>query len=358
METISISQIQGGEILGKHIYDEYGRILLAKGTVLKPGYKMRLTQKGILSLCIDENISTNIDIKDFLSENTREETKEIIKKEFKNFLINTNATSPKMMESINKIVDEILSRKEVMINICDIKCKDNYLYDHSVNVCALSIIMGLHLGYPKHILTELAVGALLHDLGKLLIPKDILVKYINGSPSEEEMNIIKTHPLDGYEILNENGGISYISKAIILMHHEHCNGTGYPLSLKDDKLHETVKLVSICDTFDKLTSEFYGNKPMEVYKALEYISALTDTCFDSKLVNVFTKNVAAYPCGTLIKLNTGDKAIVANQNESFPTRPVIHILVDKNKVHLTEPKELDLSKETTLFIVDTLKTIE
>ncbi|WMJ80225.1 HD-GYP domain-containing protein [Clostridium sp. MB40-C1] len=357
MRKISVSQIQGGEILGKPLYDDHGRILLAKGIILKPGYKMRLTQMCILSVYIDDELSKGVEMKDFLSEETREETKGIIRKEFKNFLTNSNTSSTKIINTVSKVIDEILSRDEVIINICDIKSKDQYIYEHCVNVCGLSIIMGIHLGYSKSHLEELAVGALLHDLGKLITPEDILNKYMTGEISKDEMDIIKKHPLDGYEILNEKSGISYISKAIILMHHEHYNGTGYPLGLKDDKLHETVKLVSICNTFDNLISDFPGKKKMEVYEALEYITAMSNILFDKKLVDIFVKNVAAYPSGTLIILNTDEKGIVLKQNKQLPSRPIINILVDKDGVKLKEPRQLDLSQETTLFIIDTLNTL-
>ncbi|MCY6372008.1 HD-GYP domain-containing protein [Clostridium ganghwense] len=358
MRKISISQIQGNETLAKPIYDGYGKILLAKGTTLKPGYKMRLTQMGILSLYINDKFSKEIEIEDFISDHTRQETKTIIKNEFHKFITKRNTSSSEITKSVDKIIDNILSREEVIVNISDIKSKDQYLYEHSVNVCALSVIMGIHLGYNKNHLRELAAGALLHDLGKLLTPEDIITKSKIGKLNEEEMSVVKKHPLDGYEILNEKYDISYVSKAIILMHHEHCNGTGYPLGLKDDKLHETVKLVSICNMFDNLTSDFYGDKKMEVYEALEYLITMSGSIFDKKLVNVFIENVAAYPSGSFIKLNTGASGIVLKQNKKFCSRPIINILVDENGNKLSESKELDLSKETTLFIIGTLETLE
>lgn len=358
MRKISISQIKGNETLAKTIYDGEGRVLLAEGVLLKPGYKMRLTQMGILSVYINDEMSNNIIVEDFISDKTREQTKVIIKKEFNKFVTNLNSSSDEIFNTVDKILDDILSREEVLVNICDIKSKDQYLYEHSVNVCALSIIMGIHLKYTKYRLQELAVGAILHDLGKLITPKDILNKYKNQQLNEEELAIIKTHPLDGYEILNQKYDISYISKAIILMHHEYCNGTGYPLGLTEDKLHETVKLVSICNTFDNLTSDFCNFEKMEVYKALEYLVAMSNSLFDYNLVSLFIKNIAAYPSGSLVKINTGEKAIVSKQNKNFPSRPIIKILVDKENNKLDEFKELDLSKETTLFIVDTLNSLE
>lgn len=357
MREISVSQINGNEILAKNIYDSSGRVLLSEGTVLKPGYKMRLRQIGILSIYINDEFSKKIEIEDIISEKTRKETKQVIQKTFENFFHKENFSTKKLFKVVNKIIDDILSREEIIINLSDIKSKDGQLYEHSVNVCVLSIIMGIHLKYSNEHLKELAVGALLHDLGKLLTPKEILDKAKSEELNNEELEIMKKHPLDGYEILSEKYDISYIAKSIILMHHEHCDGTGFPLNLTEEKLHETVKIVCICNTFDNLTSDFSGCRKMDVYKALEYLIAVSNTFFDNALVNSFIKNVATYPSGSIVKLNNGSIAIVLKQNKSFPLRPIINVIFDEKRNKLKIPIELNLIKETTLFILDTVKNI-
>lgn len=357
MRKISISQITGNEILAKTIYDPSGRVLLAEGVLLKLGYKMRLSQMGIISLYINDEFSKDVEFEEYISEEIIEETKEVIKVEFKKFINKQSSSLNDILKVLDSILDDILSREDVIINISDIKSKDEHLYEHSVNVCALSSIMGINLGYSIPRLKELALGALLHDLGKLLTPKDIIDKAKTRDLNDEEIEALKTHPIDGYEILNEKYDLSFISKAIILMHHEYCDGTGFPLGLTDDKLHETVKLVAICNTFDNLTSDFSGETKMEVYEALEYLVAMSDTLFDKALVNVFIKNVAAYPSGSIVKLNTGASGIVIKQNRAFPLRPIINLIFDESGTKLDEPKQIDLSSETTLFILDTVNTI-
>lgn len=357
MRKISIDQIKGNEILVKPIYDPSGRLLLSVGTALKIGFKMRLTQLGVLSIYIDDEFSQGINVEDFVSENIRLETKIALKNAFTKLVNRHSFSADKITKSAEAIIDDILSRKEVIVNISDIKSKDNCLFEHSINVCALAIVTAIHLGYNTAHLKEVAIGSLLHDVGKLLIPKDIINKAKEGKLDPEEVETLKTHPLDGYEILNDKENIGYISKAIILMHHEHCDGTGFPLSLTEDKLHETVKLVSICNTFDNLTSDFSGRKKMEVYEVLEYLIAMSGSIFDKSLIATFIENIAAYPSGTIVKLNDGTYGIVSRQNKSFPVRPVVNLIYDKNKNKLNEPRELDLSKETTLFIVDTVKNI-
>jgi len=357
MRKVSISQINDGQILAKAVYDASGRMLLAAGTSLKPGYKMRLNNIGVMSVFIDDEFSKDVEIDDILSEKTREETKSLLKCGLTRFINNKHCSKNEILKIADTIIEDILSREKVIINISDIKSKDEHLYEHSISVCALSIIMGIYLKYPEDKLKEMAIGALLHDIGKLLTPNDIMINLQNNPLSHEEFEIFKSHPIDGYEILNTNKNISYISKAIILMHHEHCDGTGFPLGLTEDKLHETVKIVSICDTFDNLTSDFSGYKKMEIYKALEYLVAMSETLFDKTLVNTFIKIIAAYPCGTIVKLSTNDYGIVLKQNPSFPLRPIINVILDQNKNKLDIPKQLDLSKENTVFIVDTIDTI-
>lgn len=358
MRKISITQIKGNELLAKPIYDPSGRLLLAKGTLLKPGYKMRLTTLGIMSIYVNDELSEGIEIEDYISEEIRINAKKALKDEVQKILNKQKPNTRKFLELANSIIDDILSRKEVILDICDIKSKDECLFEHSINVCALSVIMGIHLGYSNEHLKELAVGSLLHDVGKLLTPKDIIDRVKNGILNPEETDVLKKHPIDGYEIFNDRyDDISYISKAIILMHHEYCNGTGFPLGLTDDKLHETVKLVCICNTFDNLTSDFSGYKKLEVYEALEYLVAMSNTLFDKSLVDLFIKNIAAYPSGSIVKLNTGAYGIVLKQNKAFPLRPIINLIYDENGNKLKVPKQLNLSQENTLFIVGTVENI-
>lgn len=357
MRKVSISQINYGQTLAKPIYDSSGRMLLAKGTRLKPGYKMRLNNIGIFSIFIDDEFSKDVEIEDVLSEEKREETKIMLKNDLNEFINSKRYYNEDILKIANTIIEDISSRDTVIINVSDIKSKDEHLYEHSIDVCALSIIMGIYMNLSYEHLKSMAIGALLHDIGKLLTPKDILYGFQNNTLSPEEFEIFKSHTIDGYEISNNIEDISYISKAIILMHHEYCNGTGFPLRLTDDKLHITVKIVSVCNTFDNLISNFSGFKKMEIYKALEYLVAMSETIFDKSIVDAFIKNIAAYPCGTIVKLNTNYYAIVLKQNPHLPLRPVINVILDETKNKLKRTQRIDLSKENTFFIVDTVNDI-
>jgi LPXTG-motif cell wall-anchored protein len=127
----------------------------------------------------------------FISENIRHETKQALKEGFEKLINKQSSDANDVLKVAYTIIDNILSQEEIIINISDIKSKDQFLFEHSINVCALSVIMGIHLGYSTPHLRELAIGSLLHDLGKLLTPKDILENIKSSELSSEEMETFK-----------------------------------------------------------------------------------------------------------------------------------------------------------------------
>lgn len=219
---------------------------------------------------------------------------------------------------------------------------------HSVNVCILALMIGIHLGYSRSKLFHLAMGALLHDIGKTSIPERILNK--PGKLSNAEFEIIKQHSIYGYKILNNNPNISHASALIAQQHHERYNGQGYPNALSKDDIHEFAKITGIADMYDAITADRVYRKAHSPHEAFEIISASGDNLFDFYLVEAFLHHLTAYPTGTLVKLNTGEIAIVTENYPGYSRQPKVRMLFSSSGCPLTVNEELWLAEDCKISI--------
>jgi HD-GYP domain-containing protein (c-di-GMP phosphodiesterase class II) len=353
MRVVSVSNLKGNEILGKQIFDESGRVLLSVGVKLRPYYIERIKELGICSVYIDDDISKNVIIEESISEKTRQMSKHAIKEMTERYCREGKTDSRSIMGSVNSVIEDILSNKDVLINVAEISSSDNNVYSHSVNVCVLATIIGTHMGYNMLKLKDVSTSAMLHDIGKIKILND--KKLLAQFKTEEELYkyIELMHPKVGYDFLGDQHVWNAYVKVTALMHHERSDGSGYPLKLKGDEINEIAKIVAICDVFDNLIAGRGHEEPKPVYEVIEYLVGMSNIYFDAEMVRKFTANIAAFPTGSGIVLNSNEKGLVVNQNNSMPMRPVVKILYDKNDRLISEPYEIDLLEELTLFIAKT-----
>ncbi|NSW89854.1 MAG: HD-GYP domain-containing protein, partial [Firmicutes bacterium] len=229
----------------------------------------------------------------------------------------------------------------LLVNIIDLKSYDDYTYSHSVNVTILSLSIGAVIGLSKNILFKLGMAALLHDIGKVFIPKEILNK--NGRLNESEFEIVKTHPYKGYQILKENNSFSYYSSIGVLHHHEKYNGTGYPFELVGSEISLLGRIITVADVYDALTSDRPYRKAMFPSEAIEYIMGGGGTLFDSEIVKFFTKIVVPYPVGTSVLLSNNTTGIVVKNYSDCCMRPIIKVV--KHGDTLVTPYYIDLKND-------------
>lgn len=353
MRIVRVSNLRGDEVLGKQIYDESGRVLLNVGVRLKPFYIERIKELGISSVYIDDDISKNVIIEESISDKTRQMSKHAVKDMIERYCREGKTYDGSVMNSVNSVLEDILSNKDVLINVAEISASDNNIYSHSVNVSVLATIIGTHMGYSMTKLKDLATGALLHDVGKIKIMSDKkLLKQFN-SQQEIDNYVEAMHPKVGYDLLGEQGIWNAYVKVAALMHHERYDGSGYPLNLRGDEINQFAKIVAICDAFDNLISGRSGSECKTVSEVIEYLVGMSNIYFDADMVKKFTMNIAAFPTGSSVMLSSNEKGLVVRQNNSTPTRPIVKIIYDKSGKLLTEPYEIDLLKELTLFITKT-----
>ena len=361
MRLIPIECIREDSLLAKTIYDNNGIILLNKGSRLSESVKSKLTSLNIYSIYIDDEYSEN-EIEDIVKPQLRQKSISIIKETFSNIerLKDVdNLQSKRMLKLVNRdyftyihsiaeeLLEDILSSKNVLISLVDIKSMDNQLYQHSVNVAIISLVMGISLKMRKEDLIELCLGALLHDIGKTFISKEIIMK--NSEFTKEEEDKYQSHSIKGYEYLKEELSLNESSRRVILEHHERIDGLGYPYKIKVDKIHNFAKIVSIANVYDILTSDSTYIKAIQPSDALEFIMAHVNTLFDFGYVNIFSKIIIVYPAGTIVKLSNGDIGSVIGTPPNYPLRPNVRIIKSSNELIIG--KTIKLLNRISLVIV-------
>lgn len=350
MRRVNIESVQYGVKLARTIFNSDGGVLLAKGVELKEQYVEKLRNHGVSEIYLEDVMSEGIHVRDVVREQTRSEAVILAKRTMNNYNFSESIDVETVKTMVNNIIDELLGNDDILYNLSEIKSVDDYTFEHSVNVCILSLITGIGLGFDITRLRELGVGAMLHDIGKLCIPQEILKK-----PSQltvDEFEEIKKHTVFGYEILKKSDKVSLVSAYIAFGHHERFDGSGYPLQLKNENIQLCARIAAVADVYDALTSDRVYRKKLRPNEVYEYITSLGANHFDPRVIESFVKYVTIYPIGTGVLLNTRERALVVRHNRNLPTRPLVRIIYDERMKKHAILKEIDLSEQTNIFIVD------
>lgn len=353
MRRILLENISSGMTLAKPLYSADGLVLLNAGLELTERYVRRLKEMDITYIYIEDDLTQGIDIPDVVSEQARVESIASAKKLMEKVKLGKNIDASSAKKTTNTLVDELCRNHGMLMNFVDMRARTDYLYGHAVNVCILSIMTGISLGYDEIRLRDLGVGALLHDIGKILISQDILNK--NGRLTASEIEEIKKHPWLGFEILRKNPDISLISAHCAFQHHERYDGTGYPRGLKGKDIAEYAHIIAIADVYDALTADNTFRPAVSVYEALSIILKAGGTYFDQEIVNRFAENIAVYPIGSVVRLNNNEIGVVVDLSKEYKTRPIIRIFTDQNNRQINQLIEIDLSKNPRLYIADVVE---
>jgi HD-GYP domain-containing protein (c-di-GMP phosphodiesterase class II) len=191
------------------------------------------------------------------------------------------------------------------------------------------LFFGRSLNLPEEQLHTLGLGALLHDVGKLKVPTEVLNK--PGRLSTEEFGVMKQHTVFGYELMKNRGELSNNALDIIIQHHERLDGSGYPYNLGHGQISHFSKLVSIVDVYDAITSKRVYHEETTPFNALNDIYKHREKEFDANLVEQFIKCLGIYPIGSLVELNTGQVGVVVFFSEKSHLSPTIMLILDEQK---------------------------
>jgi HD-GYP domain-containing protein (c-di-GMP phosphodiesterase class II) len=356
MRLVSVESLKPGMRLAKNIYNDNGVVLLAEHAELTQPIIDRLRSYGLRFLYVQDERTDDLVIRDLISETTRTRAIQELKSAFRMAAeehsrkrgLTSIQLGKKMKDLLTSIMDELSDHREAMIMMSHVSVTDQYLYDHSLNVCMYAVLLGMSSRFDEEQLYALGLGSLLHDIGKLTIPGEILHK--PGRLSDEEFEVIKTHTETGFQILKGIPNVPLVSAHCAYQHHERLDGSGYPRGIREDEIHEFAKLIGVCDVYDALTSHRVYRKAMLPHEAMEILYAAANTQFDERYVNLFRSKVMIYPIGMTVRLNTGETGVVVDMNVTSPHRPVIRILEDANGQPMKGEVEIDLSKHLHVMI--------
>lgn len=348
MRKVAVRSIKGDEVLAQDIISDYDVLLMSAGIVLKKEYIHRLEEMGIYYIYVEDEYAEGIEKENITEIKIKEQCQKQIQMILDKFVYCGSSELEAVKEVAQEIILDLLEQPEIMFNVSGVRQKSEAAYSHSINVAALSVFIALRMKIRKEKIREIAIGALLHDIGYVYIKTDIKNKKYTEF-TEKEQKEMQMHVIYGYSAMEKQDWLSTTAKDIILHHHECVDGTGYPMHIDREKLRIGSRIVAICDTFDSL---IYGNfsEQMQVHEAIEYIVSNAGTKFDQEVVNVFNRSVAAYPNGTVVLTNEGEVGIVLRQNKEQPTRPVIRMIKDNAGTEYKKWVEKDLLKELSLFV--------
>lgn len=327
MRYVPIDCVEEGMILAKTLYGAMGEVLLREGTTILNSYISKIRKLGYAGMYINDSISEDIEVEEIVSEELKMQTI----RQVKNFMVLKNNNPKEIQKSyegledlMNQMVDEIASNKDMIVNMIDLKVASNYTFYHSVNVCVLSIVLGVAMGLNKDELYLLGMSSLLHDMGKIFTPDFILNK--PGKLTPDEFAIIKKHPGDGYTYVKKKLDVHTKVYVGIHDHHERFDGSGYPDKKSGKEISLFGRIISVTDVYDALTSDRPYRKGVLPSEGMEYIMGAGGTIFDLDIVKVFSNKIAPYPVGTCVNLSNGSAAIVVENYQHFCLRPLVKVI--------------------------------
>lgn len=324
---------QSGMILSRDLTDESGNLLLEKGIALTESYIDRLKHFGIYDIPVEDSIANELKETRAISLKLRTELtdcfRRLLKTKTEDLL---ERDSNEFLQELNNVTNSLIAEIEPqMANIMNVQVRqpETDEVNHAINVCLLSIITGLYLKLPQQALRNLAVGALLHDIGKSVVPLNNA-----GSSFEDE----RLHALYGYNLLLSTNYNETIAR-IAAEHHECYNGSGFPFGLTNKNIHPLSRIVALANDFDNTASQA-RNLGTPIHELVEQMMTAGNILYDIYILRAFFHTVAVYPIGAQVRLNTGEVGYIVKNRAHFPLRPTVRVYsardyVDINLAHTT-----------------------
>ena len=330
-------------ITAQSIYNPLGASYLTKGMELSPTYIERLEKAGFDGVTV-----TSLDPKlklappdDIVQEKTRISAIQNVATAFHS--VEENGTfDPAPLQGISEnILQDIIAQQKNLVQLTDIRLHDTYTFAHSVNVAILSSLLGVLLKLSREEQLKLTLGGLLHDIGKITVPYEILTKA--GHLTDDEWSVMQGHPEAGRQRLKKMFPNDTLLSTIALQHHEHIDGSGYPNHLKGEQIHRYGRIVAIADVYDALTSVRPYKRAYTPSVAHRLMATCSPVHFDLDLLKLFFDNVAIYPVGTILKTQDG-YAIVKKVEFGYTLTPVVCVFANREGKLLNAPSDLDLKE--------------
>ncbi len=259
----------------------------------------------------------------------------------------------KVNEIVDECVDSILRNDSALVWLTQIRHKDSYTAEHSLRVCMYAIALGRELGFRELELQNIGTCGLLHDVGKVRIPKEILTKQSNLTP--EEVKIMQEHPVYGKKLLISKSGVYPGAVDVTYCHHERLHGSGYPRGITGERIPYYAKIIGIIDAYDSMISDKPYSKGITTLDACRHIYQCTNTLFDKTILGHFIHFISIYAPGSLVEMNTGEIGIIIETNNEDGIKPRILLILGSDKLpkngRIIDLKKGDITFTITAYVI-------
>ncbi|MDR2051419.1 MAG: HD-GYP domain-containing protein [Deltaproteobacteria bacterium] len=248
---------------------------------------------------------------------------------------------------VENLMGSLARNPDALLTLCKLRKADEYTYSHSVNVAVLALAFARHMSYPRSVQFEVGMSGLFHDLGKAMIPIEIL-----NAPrdlSESELVILRRHPRLGYEYVKKTPGFTQEVLLGIYDHHERFDGSGYPRALKGDKISLAGRVISLVDVYDAISSRRPYKRAMLPHEVLRLMYQMRNTDFFPGFMEHFIRMLGIYPAGSVVEVSGGFIGVVTASNPSKPTKPKVLLVMDKQGTYI-QAGEVDTGVEDAPYI--------
>lgn len=329
-------------LTSENIFTAEGQLLIRANVEITELYIKRLRQVGIPAVYVHNPFFADAVPSDIIDEMTRIRLISSLQKEFLAIREGKPWNVQQFMDMSAQIVTEVTLNSRSLIQLTDTRSYKEATFSHSVNVAVLCVVIALAMDYPPRKMHDVALGGLLHDVGKMLIDPAIVNK--RGLLTTAEYEIMMEHVTLGFDILRS--AIPRIIPAPVmhmaLQHHERPDGTGYPRQLAKSEILEYARIVAVADVYDEVTCDRPYSKARFPHEACLMMADAMNQQFDTEVLTAFLTRLAMYPVGSVVELSTGDIGVVVALYWGMQNRPTIRLMLNSHKKILTKKAMLDL----------------
>lgn len=346
MINLPLNRLKPGMAVAQSVLNSSGASYLTRGQNLTNNYIEKLRQMGIREIHVSSTLTSGPSVpppEEVLQERTRAIAVKRVYEMFQQVSGTRTFDPVPLARASASIVNDIVARRHNLVQLTDLRVHDMYTFAHSVNVAMLSSLLGVLCNLTEEELSELTLGTLMHDLGKLSIPREILNK--PSRLNDEEFAIIKRHPIEGSNLIRSLPIPNAKQLSIVArQHHEHMDGKGYPDRRQGGQIHIYGRIAAIADVYDALTSVRPYKKAYAPSLAYHIMKNCSAGHFDEDLLKLFFSNVAIYPVGTVLGTTAG-YGIVCRVEFGKTESPMIRIFADRDLRLFEKPFDIDFFDE-------------
>ncbi len=339
---ISVDQLKNGMVLQSDVFDESGLLFLSSGTIVTSSLIDRLIDKGILEVGIVKDQLQLEDSAVIIENNVIQkhyaDTVLKFKALFKQFRLGKEVPYNEIQEVATPIFDEVTTNPSLARELWRLESVDEATFDHSVIVSLVAALLAKWLDYSENSIKRVAIAGLMHDIGKVTLPENILSK--QGTLSEEETKIYRTHALEGYNILKDKSDLPDNVLSAVLYHHENYDGSGFPHGLSGEDIPLMARIVTIANVFSNMIGDKTKRFSKNPYATTQEMLKLSYDVLDPAFIKIFSNGMVNYSIGSIVKLSNGEVGEIILTKQGEPHRPLVKC--DSGFIDLSHNRDIEI----------------